>query len=140
TVAEALHASALLVDTDQLGTRRCFADRLREFGDLGTRSEIAGEQDHAGAGVVLQPVALLRGEFGAGNADHEHRGLQAWVTRDGGWLSRRIGLAAATRCIHADMMRTRGPARPLVPAHADTLHACYRACQRTYGCIANARL
>src|SRR5690606_36616140 len=71
-LAEALHAAALLVDADQLRARRGLADRLRQLGHLRARCEVAGEQDHAGAGVVLQPVALLRGEFGTGDADDEH--------------------------------------------------------------------
>ena len=72
TLAEALHASAFLVDADQLRAWRGRADRLRQLGDLHLRGEIAGKQDHAGAGIVLQPVALLRGEFGTGEADYEH--------------------------------------------------------------------
>src|SRR5690606_7598065 len=74
-LAEALDTAALLGDADQLRSRRGFPYRLRQLAALCLRGEISGEQDHAGAGVVLQPVALLRGEFGAGDADHEHRGL-----------------------------------------------------------------
>ena len=72
TFAEALHAPAFLVHRDQLRSRRGLADRLRELGDLCLRCEIAREQHHAGAGVVLQPVALARGEFVPGNADLQH--------------------------------------------------------------------
>ena len=72
-VAEALHAPAFLVDADELRARRGFADGLRQLGHLRARGEVAGEQDHAGAGVVLQPVALLRGEFVAGYADLQHQ-------------------------------------------------------------------
>ena len=71
-VLEALHASAFLVHAHQLRARRGVTDRGRKLADLCARGEVALEQDHAGAGIVLQPVALLRGEFGAGYADHEH--------------------------------------------------------------------
>src|SRR5690606_4303133 len=72
TLAEALHAPALLVDADQLRTRRCLTDRRTQLHHLGPRAEVALEQDHAGTGVVLQPVALLGTKFHAGKADHEH--------------------------------------------------------------------
>jgi hypothetical protein len=74
-LAEALHAAAFLVHADQLRARRGFADGLRELGDLRARSEVAREQDDARARGMLQPVALLRGEFLAGDADHEHAGV-----------------------------------------------------------------
>src|SRR5690606_39686867 len=70
--AEALYAPALLVDADQHRPRARLADGRAQFHDLRARAEVALEQDHAGTGVVLQPVALLRAEFHAGNADHEH--------------------------------------------------------------------
>src|SRR3546814_228140 len=72
SLAEALHAPTLLVDADQLRARRGLADRGRQLGHLRPGGEVALEQDHAGAGVVLQPVALLGIQFGAGDADHEH--------------------------------------------------------------------
>ena len=36
---------------------------MRQFGHLRARREVAREQDHPGARIVLQPVALLRGQF-----------------------------------------------------------------------------
>ena len=72
TVTEALHAAALLVHADQLRARCGLADGLGELGHLGPAGEVAREQDHAGTAVVLQPVALLRGEFMPGNADLQH--------------------------------------------------------------------
>src|SRR3546814_1637022 len=71
-LAEALHAPTLRIDADQLRARRGLADRGRQLGHLRPGGEVALEQDHAGAGVVLQPVALLGIQFGAGDADHEH--------------------------------------------------------------------
>src|SRR3546814_17441676 len=56
----------------QLRARRGLADRGRQLRHLRPGGEVALEQDHAGAGVVLQPVALLGIQFGAGDADHEH--------------------------------------------------------------------
>ena len=73
-ILETLDSAAFLVHADQLRSRGGLADRGREFGDLGARGEVALEQDHAGAGIVLQPVTLLGGEFGAGHADHKHCG------------------------------------------------------------------
>src|SRR3546814_19314738 len=70
-LAEALHAPTLLVDADQLRARRGLADRGRQLGHLRPGGEVALEQDHAGAGLVLQPVALLGIQFGAGDAAHE---------------------------------------------------------------------
>ena len=75
-LAEALHAPAFLVDADQLRETRRFTDRLRQFRDLCAAGEVAGEQDHAGAGIVLQPVALGRAEFGATDADDQHGTLR----------------------------------------------------------------
>ena len=69
---ETLHAPALLVDADQLWSRCDLADRGGQFGYLRFRCEVALEQDHAGAGIVPQPVAFLQGEFGTGDADHKH--------------------------------------------------------------------
>src|SRR5690606_3060421 len=71
-LAEALHAPPFLVDADQHRPRCRRADRGTQVHHLGPRTEVALEQDHARAGIVLQPLALLRGEFHAGNADHEH--------------------------------------------------------------------
>src|SRR5690606_15844987 len=82
-VAEPLHAAAFLVDADELRAWGGFADRLRELGDLGAGGEVAGEQDDAGAGVVLQPVAFLGGEFVSGDADYQH-GLSARKARSYG--------------------------------------------------------
>src|SRR5690606_5016516 len=70
---------ALLVDAGQRGPRRYPADRGGQFGDLRLRGEVALEQDHPGAGIVLQPVALLRVEFGTGDADHEHGHGPRWM-------------------------------------------------------------
>ena len=71
-LAETLHAPTFLVDADQLRAWRGLADRLRQLGNLRFGGEVARKQDHPRAGVVLQPVALLRGEFSASHADYEH--------------------------------------------------------------------
>jgi hypothetical protein len=74
-LAEALHATAFLVHADAAAGAGA-ASRMACDSSATCRREakVAGEQDHAGAGRVLQPLALLRGEFGAGDADHEHAG------------------------------------------------------------------
>src|SRR3546814_18865477 len=76
-LAEALHAPTLLVDADQLRARRGLADRGRQLGHLRPGGEVALEQDHAGAGVVLQPVALLGIPLGAVDARTDPKNEEA---------------------------------------------------------------
>jgi hypothetical protein len=88
-LAETLHAAAFLVHADQQRAAGGGADRGRQLGHLRARGEVALEQHHAGHGIVLQPVTLLRGQFGAGNADHQHGGVLRDIapTRSGRALS-----------------------------------------------------
>src|SRR3546814_16072968 len=68
-LAEALHAPTLLVDAHPLRARRGLADRGRQLGHPRPGRAVALDQDHAGARVVLQPVALLGIPFRSSDAD-----------------------------------------------------------------------
>ena len=62
----------IVVHAEQLRTRGRRADRLRELADLLPGGEVAAEQNHPGAGRVLQPVTLFRSQHLARNSNHQH--------------------------------------------------------------------
>ena len=78
--AEALHATALVVDGDQQpGTH--VADRVDQRHDLRTALEVAREQDDPGGGHRLEQGGLGGGQFGSVKTDDGglHAGKKRFV-------------------------------------------------------------
>jgi hypothetical protein len=86
---EALHATALVVD----GNQHIGADRLdlgRQRGELGAALEVAREQDQATGQRVLEAMAVVGIEHGAGHIEHDR-------AMGGGFKHRQGPFSAAAR-------------------------------------------
>ena len=72
SLAKALHASALVIDTDQRRRVAQSANRRRQRHELARRGVVAREQDDSADRRVADALAVLGGEFEAFNVEH-HR-------------------------------------------------------------------
>ena len=70
-MAEALHAPALVVDTDEELRRAQLANRMGELDQLQRRGEVSREEDHRAHLRMLQALEIVGRELEARDVDHD---------------------------------------------------------------------